>query len=67
MFAALKNLSDSEDINRVWENIKNISKTLLKRVRSARIEAASTKFRLKMFRFLDQRKQAKLQWVQYPS
>jgi len=28
-FAALENLSDSEDINRVWENIKRISQSQL--------------------------------------
>ena len=26
-FAALENLNDSEDINRAWENIKEINKT----------------------------------------
>ena len=26
-FAALENLSDSEDVNRVWENIKENTKT----------------------------------------
>jgi len=31
-FAALENLSDSEDINWDWENIKRISKPQLKRV-----------------------------------
>ena len=29
-FAALENLSDDEDINRAWENIKSILKPLLK-------------------------------------
>jgi len=28
-FAAVENLSDNEDINRTWENIKEISKPLL--------------------------------------
>jgi hypothetical protein len=31
-FAALESISESEDINRVWENIKTISKPQLKRV-----------------------------------
>ena len=31
-FAALENLSDKEDINRAWENIKKISKSQLKKV-----------------------------------
>jgi len=31
-FAALENLSDDEDINRAWENIKETPKPQLKRV-----------------------------------
>jgi len=31
-FAALENVSDSEDINRAWENIKENIKTSVKRV-----------------------------------
>jgi hypothetical protein len=27
-FAALENLNESEDVNRTWENIKEINKTL---------------------------------------
>jgi hypothetical protein len=39
-FAALENLSDSEDINRAWENIKeNVRTTANKSLRSVRIEA----------------------------
>ena len=30
-FAALENISDSEDINRTWENIKQNIKTSVKR------------------------------------
>ena len=39
-FAALENLSDDEDINRAWENIKENIKTSAKQFRSARTEAA---------------------------
>ena len=39
-FAALENLSDSEDINRAWENIQEYIKTSTKESRSAQIEAA---------------------------
>jgi len=39
-FAALENLSDSEDINRAWENIKENIKTSAKEFKSARIGAA---------------------------
>jgi len=31
-FAALENISDNEDINRAWENIKEIIKIQLQRV-----------------------------------
>jgi len=41
-FAALENLSDSEDINRAWEDITENIKTSAKESRSARIEAAYT-------------------------
>jgi hypothetical protein len=39
-FAALENLSDSEDINRDWENIKENIKTSDKGYRSVQIIAA---------------------------
>jgi len=40
-FAALENLSNSKDIYRAWENIKeNIKTSAKKQSRSARIEAA---------------------------
>jgi len=38
-FAALENLSDSEDINRAWENIKIILKSQLKKSRYVGTEA----------------------------
>ena len=41
-FAALENLSDGEDINGAWENIKEDIKTSAKESRCARIEAALT-------------------------
>jgi len=40
MFASLWNLSDNEDINRAWENIKESIKTSAKESRCVRIEAA---------------------------
>jgi hypothetical protein len=39
-FAALENLSDNEDINRAWKNIKENIKASAEESRSARIEAA---------------------------
>jgi hypothetical protein len=37
-FPALENLSDDEGINRAWENIKENTKSQLKKSWSARIE-----------------------------
>jgi len=67
-FAALENLHGSKDVNRAWENNNENIKT------SAKISLGLDK--LKQHRpwfdeeclgFLDQRKQAKMQWVQDPS
>ena len=57
------NISDDEDINRAWENIKEDIKT------SAMHELKQHKpwFDEECLHFLDERKQAKLQWVQDPS
>ena len=38
-FAALVNLSNDEDVNRTWENIKEIIKISAKESGAARIEA----------------------------
>jgi hypothetical protein len=63
----LKNLSDSEDINRVWENFTENIKTsakeslglyVLKQHKPWSEEECS--------RFLDQSYQAKMQWLQGP-
>jgi hypothetical protein len=60
--SAFENLNDSEDIDRAWEFNKGISKPQLKETRSARVEAAHEEY----LRFLDQRQQAKMQWLQDP-
>jgi len=39
MFAGLEYLSDDEEVNRAWENIKNYIKISAKKSKSARIEA----------------------------
>jgi len=65
-FAALENLSDGEDINRAWENIKENIKTSAK--------GSLGRHKLKQHKpwfdeclgFLVQRKQAKMQWLQDP-
>ena len=67
-FAALENLSDSEDINRVWENIKENIKTSTKASLGLHeLKQHKPWFDEAHLSFLDQRKQAKLQWVQDPS
>jgi hypothetical protein len=61
-FAALEGLDGDEDINRTWENIKENIKT-------SAIELKQHKqwFDEECLGFLDQRRQAKMQWKQYPS
>jgi hypothetical protein len=64
----LENLSDSEDINRVWENIKDNFKASAKEslgVHESR-QHKNPWFDEECLRFLDQRTQAKMQWVQDP-
>ena len=61
-------LSDNEDINRAWENIKQNIKTSAK----GSLGLHELKHHLRWFdeersHFSDQRKQAKMQWVQDPN
>jgi hypothetical protein len=64
-FAALVNLSDSEDTNSVWENIKENIKTSPKwSLVLCEMKHHKPEFHKECLRFLDQRKQAKVQWVQ---
>jgi len=67
-FAALENLSDDEDINRAWDNIKENIKTSAKENLGLQVlkqhEPWSDE---ECLGYLDQRKQAKMQWVQDPS
>ena len=67
-FAALENLNVDEDVNRVWENIKENIKTAAKESLGLH-EWKQHKpwFDKECVDFLDQRKQAKLQWIQDPS
>jgi hypothetical protein len=67
-FAALENLNVDEDVNRVWENIKENIKTLAKECLCLHEwKQHKTWFDKECVDFLDQRKQAKMQWIQYPS
>jgi len=67
-FAALENLSNGEDINRVWENFKENIKTSAKESLCLhKLKLQKPRFDEECLCFLDQRKQAKMQWVQDPS
>ena len=65
-FAALGNLNDDVDINMAWENIKENMKTSAEvRVGLHELEH-HTRWFDECLGFLDQRRQAKMQWVQDP-
>jgi len=67
-FAALENLNDVKDINRAWENIKECTRTLAKeRLGLHKLKQHKPWFDEECLHFLDQRKQAKMQWLQDPS
>jgi len=67
-FAALGNSNVEEDVNRVWENIKENIKTSAKESLGLQ-EWKQHKpwFDKECVDFLDQRKQSKIQWIQDPS
>jgi len=66
-FAALEK-SDSEDINRAWENIKeNIKTSATENLGLYGLKQHKARFDEKRLRFLDQRKQAKMQWLKDPN
>ena len=66
-FAALENLNAEENVNRVWENIKENIKTSAKESLGLH-EWKQHKlwFDKECVDFLDQRKQAKIHWIQDP-
>jgi len=66
--AALENLSDDEDINGAWENIKeNIKTSAADSLSLHELKQHKPWFDEECLGFLDQRKQAKMQWIQDPS
>ena len=67
-FAALENLNGDENVNRAWENIKENTKTSANESLGLH-EWKQHKpwFDKECVDFLDQRKQAKMQWIQDPS
>jgi hypothetical protein len=67
-FAALKNLSDDEDVDRTWENIKENMKTSAKdSLDLHELKQNKPWFGEECLGFLDQRKRVKMQWIQDPS
>jgi hypothetical protein len=67
-FAALENLNVSEDINRVWENIKESIKISGKESLGLyERKQHEPWFDEECSKFLDQRKQGKMQWLQNPN
>ena len=64
----MENLSDSEDINRAWENFKENIKTSAKESLGLQeLKQHKPWFGKECLHFLDQRKKAKMQWIPDPS
>ena len=64
-FAALENLSADKDVNRAWENIKENIKTSAKESLGLHeLKRHKPWFDKECVGLLDQRKQAKMQWIQ---
>ena len=67
-FAALENLSDDEDINRAWKNVKENIKTSAKESLGLKeLKRHKPWFYEECLGFLGQWKQAKMQWIRDPS
>ena len=63
----MENLNVSKDINRVWENIKEKNKPSAKdSLGLGELKQHKLWFDEECLQFLDQRKQAKMQWLQDP-
>ena len=64
----MEKLSDGEDINRAWENIKeNIITSAKDSLGMHKLKQHKLWFKEQCLDFLYRRKQAKIQWVQDPS
>jgi hypothetical protein len=64
----LENVSDDEDINRAWKSIKDNIKTSAKESLGLHeMKQHKPWFDEECLGILDQRKQAKIQWIQNPS
>jgi len=67
-FAALENVNDDEDVNRISENIKdNIQSSGEESLGLHELKQNKPWFDEECLGFLDQRKRAKMQWIQDPS
>jgi hypothetical protein len=63
----MENVSDSEDLNRAWENIKeNVKISAKESLGLYELKQHKTWFDEKFLRFVDQMKQIKMQWLQDP-
>jgi len=68
LYTFLENLNNSGDVSRVWENIKEINKTLAEdSLVLYELKRHKPCFDEKCSRFLDERKQAKMQWFEVPN
>jgi len=66
--AALENLNDNEDINKACENIKeNIKPSAKESLGLYEFKQQKPRFDEECLQFLDERKQAKMQWLQDPN
>ena len=67
-FAALENLNDDEEVNRTWGNInENIQTSAKESLGLHELKQHKPWFDEECLGFLDQRKRAKMQWIQDPS
>src|SRR5215813_14213001 len=67
-FTALENVSDDENINRAWESVKETIKTSAKESLGLQeMRQHKPWFDEECLGILDERKQAKMQWIQDPS
>jgi len=64
-FAALEKLNDDKNVNRIWENIKeNIQTSAKESLGVHELKQNKPWFDEECLDFLDQRKRAKMQWIQ---
>ena len=64
----MENSDDDEDVNRTWENIKEYIQTSAKEsLGLVEFKQNNPWFDEECLGFLDQRKRAKIQWIQDPS